>query len=153
MSAICGRILTAGFWRHGSKLPLQVTNQQPANQSIASSTSGAHPFDQPESIYTPLLLPQPIPYVIHPELCACSHVQRAGASPDQGLKFRRNFTEIRRKISFSLVTGKKISIFFGKFHLKIQNSKKFGQNLPKFAEIYRNFVSAKHRDFIGKRNG
>jgi len=57
----------------------------------------------------------------------------------QGLKFRRNFAEIRRKILFSLVTGKKISVFFEKFRLKIQNSKKIGQNSPKFAEIYRNF--------------
>ena len=60
-------------------------------------------------------------------------------SRGQGLKFRRNFGEIRRKISFSLVTGKKNSVFFGKFRLKIQNSKSFGQNTPKFAEIYRNF--------------
>jgi len=61
------------------------------------------------------------------------------ATQDQGLKFRRNFAEIRRKISFSLVTGEKNSAFFGKFRLKIQNLKKFGQNSPKFAEIYRNF--------------
>ena len=75
-------------------------------------------------------------------------------SCSQGLKFRRNFAEIRRKISFSLLTGKKNSVFFGKFRLKIQNSKKFGQNSPKFTEISeRNFVSAKHRDLQRKRNG
>ena len=35
--------------------------------------------------------------------------------PTQGLKFRRNFAEIRRKISFSLVTGKKIRYFSENF--------------------------------------
>jgi len=54
------------------------------------------------------------------------------------LKFRQNFAEIRRKISFSLVTGKKNSVFFG-FEIK--------KNRIKFTEISeRNFVTADHRD-------
>jgi len=50
-------------------------------------------------------------------------------------KFRRNSV---KNFVFSSYREKN-SVFFGKFRLKIQNSKKFGQNTPKFAEIYRNF--------------
>ena len=71
--------------------------------------------------------------------------------PTQGLKFRRNFTEIRRKISFSLVTGKKNFGIFRKISFENSKFKKFR---PKFTEISeRNFVSAKHRDLQRKRNG
>ena len=58
------------------------------------------------------------------------------AAGDQGLKFRRNFAEIRRKISFSLVTGKKN---FGIFRKILFENSKFKKFRPKFAEIYRNF--------------
>ena len=68
----------------------------------------------------------------------------------QGFKFRRNFAEIRRKISFSLVTGEKNFGIFRK--ISFENSK-FKKIQSKFAEIYRNFVSAKHRDLQRKRNG
>jgi len=69
----------------------------------------------------------------------------------QGLKFRRNFTEIFR---FRSVPGKNISVFLENFVLKIRNSKKFVRNSPKITEIpERNSVSANHRDFTGKRNG
>ena len=54
----------------------------------------------------------------------------------QGLKFRRNFAEFRRKISFSLVTGKKNFGIFRK--ISFENSK-FKKIRPKFTEIYRNF--------------
>jgi len=50
----------------------------------------------------------------------------------QGLKFRRNFAEIRRKISFSLVTGKKNFGIFRK--ISFENSK-FKKIRPKFTEI------------------
>jgi len=47
------------------------------------------------------------------------------------LKFRQNFAEIRRKISFSLVTGeKKIRYFSENFGFEIQ--KKSDKNSPKF---------------------
>ena len=75
----------------------------------------------------------------------------------QGLKFRRNFAEIRRKISFSLVTGKKNFGIFRKISFENSKFKKFR---PKVTEIRRNlpisernFVSAKHRDLQRKRNG
>ena len=63
-------------------------------------------------------------------------------------EFRRNFGFF----SFPLVTGIRN---FGIFrYISFQNSINFVQNPPKSTEISeRNFVSAKHRDFIGKRNG
>ena len=53
----------------------------------------------------------------------------------QGLKFRRNFAEIRRKISFSLLTGKKNFVIFRK--ISFENSK-FKKIRPKVTEIRRN---------------
>ena len=53
----------------------------------------------------------------------------------QGLKFRRNFAEIRRKISFSLVTGKKNFGIFRKISFENSKFKKFR---PKYTEIRRN---------------
>ena len=53
----------------------------------------------------------------------------------QGLKFRRNFAEIRRKISFSLVTGKKNFGIFRK--ISVWNSK-FKKFRIEFTEIRRN---------------
>ena len=62
-------------------------------------------------------------------------------------EFRRNFGFF----SFPLVTGIRN---FGIFrYISFQNSK-FNKFRPKSTEISeQNFVSAKHRDFIGKRNG
>ena len=57
------------------------------------------------------------------------------ASPEQGLKFWRNFAEFRRKISFSLVTGEKNFGIFRK--ISFENSK-FKKIRPKFTEIRRN---------------
>ena len=54
---------------------------------------------------------------------------------DQGLKFRRNFAEIRWKISFSLVTGKKNFGIFRKISFENSKFKKFR---PKVTEIRRN---------------
>ena len=54
---------------------------------------------------------------------------------EQGLKFRRNFAEIRRKISFSLVTGKKNFGIFRKISFENSKFKKFR---PKYTEIRRN---------------
>ena len=56
-------------------------------------------------------------------------------SYSQGLKFRRNFAEIRRKISFSLLTGKKNFGIFQK--ISFENSK-FKKIRPKVTEIRRN---------------
>src|SRR6185436_19338517 len=52
-----------------------------------------------------------------------------------GFKFRRNFAEIRRKISFSLLTGKKNFGIFRKISFENSKFKKFR---PKVTEIRRN---------------
>ena len=80
-------------------------------------------------------------------------------------KFRRNFGKFSVSASYRDPKFRYFSVYFV-FKFKIQqisteiqrNSPKFTEilerNSPKFTEILeRNFVSAKHRDFIGKRNG
>ena len=64
-----------------------------------------------------------------------SHFDDGTVSHSKGLpgfeisaKFRRNSA---KNFVFASYREKK-SVFFGKFRLKIQNSKKFGQNSPKF---------------------
>jgi len=67
----------------------------------------------------------------------CHDVVPAAAlgCPHQGLKFRRNFAEIRRKISFSLLIGKKKFGIFRKISFENSKFKKFR---PKVTEIRRN---------------
>ena len=62
--------------------------------------------------------------------------------PYQGLKFRRNFAEIRRKFSFSLLTGKKNFGIFRKISFENSKFKKFR---PKYTEIRRNLPKFRFR--------
>jgi len=69
-------------------------------------------------------------------------------------KFRRNFGKFFVSASYRDSKFRYFSKNFV-FKFKIQQiSIEIHRNSPKFTEISeRNFVSAKHRDFIGKRNG
>jgi len=70
------------------------------------------------------------------------------------VEFRRNSVFFFVSASYREKKFRYFSIYFV-FKFKIQQiSTKIQRNSSKFTEIsFRNFVSAKHRDFIGKRNG
>ena len=69
-------------------------------------------------------------------------------------KFRRNFGKFFVSASYRDPKFRYFSVYFV-FKFKIQQiSTEIQRNSPKFTEISeRNFVSGKHRDLTGKRNG